>query len=248
MAKFISAQVVSNKLFASGHYILQARPQQQLGFSAGQFTRLGLRLGDEVVARAYSFVNPPEAELLEFYSIVVPEGELSAKLSQLQVGSELLVADKPSGFLTAEETPAGGDLWLLATGTGVGPFVSLLRAGAVLQSFERVIITHAVRHSADLHYHQELLAYAQANPKLSYLPFVSREQFDEALSGRIPQALAAGKMQERAGVELTPERSRVLLCGNPQMVSDSLAQLEQMGLKRHRRRDPGQILMEKYWS
>ena len=248
MAKFLPCRVVENQLLGSSHYILRVQAPESIKFIPGQFTRLGLHIDDELVARAYSFVNAPAEPLLEFYSIVVPDGSFSTRLMQLRAGAEILVSDLPSGFLTLPETPSGDNIWLLATGTGIGPFISLIRAGEIFSKFARVIVVHAVRYPGELNYHQELQQHCQRYNQLRYIFITSREQHNGALFGRIPQHIASGCLQDTAGVAITPEQSRIMLCGNPDMLTDTTNQLELIGLRRHRRRKPGQILMEKYWS
>ena len=248
MSEFISGRIAENKLFDDKHCILRVSTDAKVNFIAGQFNRLALDIDGELVARAYSFVNAPSEPTLEFYANLVPEGVFSKNLIGLRAGDEVMVSTRPSGFLTLDETPDGDNLWLLATGTGVGPFISLLRTGEVFARFRRVVVVHAVRYASELNYDDELRAHCQRQASLQYLPIVSRETVADTLGGRIPQAIAENALQAQARVDITPEHSRVLLCGNPAMIVDTSAQLAELGLRRHRRRAPGQILTEKYWS
>src|SRR5204863_2680618 len=123
---------------------------------AGQFVRIALDLPSGRVARPFSFINPPEDPVMEFYGIVVPEGPLSPRLAELKAGDRLYVADNPSGFLVLNEVPPAEDLWMLATGTGVAPFLSILRTEEPWQRYRRVLLVHAARFAKELVY-QDLI-------------------------------------------------------------------------------------------
>jgi ferredoxin/flavodoxin---NADP+ reductase len=217
-------------------------------FQAGQFTKLGLKIDGEIVGRPYSLVNAPEERPLDFTFSVVPNGPLSARLSALTPDASVLVAPRAAGFLVLSEVPEAAHLWLMATGTGIGPFLSILKTSTPWQRFERVVLVHAVRLARELIYRDAVNALGQAHPgHFAYVPFVSREATDFALGGRIPDALADGRIEERAGVRIDPAASQVMLCGNPQMVEDTTNALLARGLKKHRRREPGHISVENYW-
>ena len=217
-------------------------------FEAGQFIKLGLRIDGEIVGRPYSLVNHPSDMTLEFYFNVVPDGPLSGQLAALKPGDEVLVAPRASGFLILSEIPQARHLWMLATGTGIGPFISILKGDDVWRRFERVVLVHAVRLAAELAYRDVVTKLEGEHPAgLVYVPLVSREPCDIALSGRIPQAVADGRLEARAGLAISAIESQFLLCGNPDMVRDTTDALMARGLKKHRRRDPGQISVENYW-
>ena len=215
-------------------------------FEAGQFTKLAWHTTEHKVARAYSYVNAPGQDC-EFYVITIPGGQLTPYLANLQVGDELLVQETATGFLTLSEVPAGRDLWLMATGTGVGPFVSMLAEGRCWQQFENIVLLHGVRKGDELGYGERIQSLTQDKPNFHYVPFVSREQISGAEYGRITDAISDGRLEQRVGLEFSAEHSRVLLCGNPQMVRDTLTELKLKGLQKHLRRKPGQVLMENYW-
>jgi ferredoxin--NADP+ reductase len=217
-------------------------------FKAGQFTKLGLQIGDEIVGRPYSIVSAPGDPVLEFYFSTVPEGPLSPKLSRLGVGDTVLVAPKPNGFLVLDEVPPSIHLWLLATGTGLGPFLSMLKTAEPWQRFQRVVLVHAARMADELTYRRAIARIAEDEPKrFGYIPMISREQADFALAGRIPAAIADGRLEARAGLALDAALAHVMLCGNPAMVEDATAALAARGLRKHKRKEPGQISMETYW-
>ena len=215
-------------------------------FQAGQFTKLAWHSADNKVARAYSYVNAPGQDC-EFYVITIPGGQLTPYLAELKVGDELLVQESATGFLTLDETPAGRDLWLMATGTGIGPFLSMLSEGSCWQRFENIVLVHGVRMGDELGYRQRIAELTQGKANFHYVPFVSRESVAHAEPGRITDAITDGRLEQRVGLEFSAEHSRVLVCGNPQMVRDTMAELKLKGLQKHLRRKPGQVLMENYW-
>ncbi len=222
-------------------------------YVAGQFTRLALMLPGadgtpERVAHAYSFVNPPHVGYHEFYVVCIPDGRLTPHLQRLVVGDRLWLARQASGFLTLDELPAGRDLWMLSTGTAIGPFLSLLAEGGVFAHFEQVVLAHGVRWGHELSY-QELIAEQQARwpGRLHYVPFVTREPWPSGVTGRIPEAIADGRLEAHLGLPLVPQTSRIALCGNPAMVRDTLAVLQGRGFRKHLRREAGEICMENYW-
>src|SRR5262245_25841093 len=218
-----------------------------LRFEAGQFVRIGLDLEGERVARPFSFVNPPDDPVMEFYGVVVPEGPLSPRLAQLKAGDPLWVADNPAGWLILSEVPPAEELWLIATGTGIAPFLSILRTSAPWQRYRRIILVQAARYARELVYSELLLEIARKHgDKFKSIRFVSREQAPKALAGRIPAAVADGRL-EAAGAPIAPQRSQFMLCGNPEMLKDMQAALAARGLKKHRRRSPGQITVESFW-
>ena len=206
-------------------------------FEAGQFVKIGLNINGEEVGHAYSLVNPPEKTPLEFYYI---------RLAELKTDDTVLIAPKAHGFLTLDEVPVAKHLWLMATGTGVGPFLSILATQKPWQRYERVILVYAVRAVSELNYQDLILQFLAERPKqFSYIPFVSREIVD--LTGRIPQAIFDGRLEERAGANINADDSQIMLCGNPQMVKDVTTTLIERGLKKHRRFIPGHISSENYW-
>lgn len=217
-------------------------------FEPGQFVNVGLRVGGELVFRAYSLASPP-AGPLEFYVTEVQGGELTPRLSALAPGDSVLVEQHPQGFFTLRYVPDAAELWLLATGTGLGPFMSMLRSSEIWSRFGRLVLAHGVRERRQLGYRDELAELsAQHDGRLVYVPVLSREPAaGDALHGRLTTTLADGSLEARAGVKLQEARSHLLLCGNPDMIHDVTALLEARGLRRHRQRKPGHITIEKYW-
>ncbi|MBK5537250.1 ferredoxin--NADP reductase [Pseudomonas sp. TH05] len=223
-------------------------------FRAGQFARLGVTRADgSTVWRAYSMVSSPFDEFLEFFSIVVPGGEFTSELSRLEVGDSLLVERQAFGYLTLDRFVDGRDLWLLATGTGIAPFLSILQDFEVWEKFERIILVYSVREAKELAYQQlirELVQrdyLAEVAHKLQFISTVTREQHPGSLNGRITHLIENGELERAVGVPLTPEHSRVMLCGNPQMVDDTRALLKQRDMQLSLSRRPGQVAVETYW-
>jgi ferredoxin--NADP+ reductase len=246
MAKWLEGRIVENRHWTQTLFSLRVAGPA-LGFRAGQFVRIALDIGGERIARPFSFVNPPDDPLLEFYGVLVPDGPLSPRLALLQPGDALYYADNPSGFLVLDEVPPAEDLWLVCTGTGIAPFLSILRTAALWQTYLRVILVHAVRRTDELVY-RDLIDATQRrhDDQFRYVTFVSREQCAGALEGRIPAAMRDGRL-EAAARPFAPERSQFMLCGNPDMVKDATAALVERGLRKHRRRAPGQITVETFW-
>ena len=246
MAKWLEGRVVGNRQWTQTLFSLRVAGPE-LAFRAGQFVRIALDIGGERIARPFSFVNPPDDSMLEFYGVLVPEGPLSPRLALLQPGDALYYADNPSGFLVLAEVPPAEDLWLVSTGTGIAPFLSILRTDAPWQTYRRVILVHAVRRANELVYRDLIDAeLRRRGDQFRYVTFVSREPHAGSLEGRIPAAIRDGRLEAAAGT-FAPERSQFMLCGNPDMVKDVTAALVERGLRKHRRRAPGQITVETFW-
>jgi ferredoxin--NADP+ reductase len=247
MSKWIEGTVVAQKRWTERLYSLQVEAELA-AFHAGQFIKLALAIDGEMVARPYSFVNAPGARPHEFTYVVLPEGPLTQRMCQLAAGDTIFLSPQPAGFLTLAEVPQGEHLWLLATGTALGPFLSILNTEAPWQRFKRVVLAHAVRQAGELSYQDQVRSLlARHAEQFAFVPFVSGEDTGFAIRGRIPQAMSDGRLEARAGIELSPGSSQVMICGNPEMVADTVSTLQGRGLKKHRRRDPGQITVENYW-
>ncbi|WP_210401736.1 ferredoxin--NADP reductase [Lacimicrobium sp. SS2-24] len=217
-------------------------------FTAGQFVKLGLDIKDKRIGRAYSLVNHPDEDLLEVLLIRVDDGLLSPALHRLQPGDPIHMSTKASGFMTLDYVPPSRDLWLMATGTAIGPFISMLRTHAVWQQFEHVVLVYGVRYTQELAYNGLLTELTQQHrSQFSFLSSVTRESSADALTCRIPEALETGLLEQQAQREICPQHSHVMLCGNPAMISETQALLEQRGLRKNLKRKPGHISMERYW-
>ena len=231
------------------------------GFEAGQYTWLALPADAdttvdaqqlEAIAQPYSILSTPSAPELEFFFYTQLEGDLSRRLSRLTVGDSLWVKQQAEGTLTLSRASAASTLCLLATGTGVAPFIAMLGTRDIWQRFERVVLVYAVRQWQDLRY-RELFERTRARypQRFQLIPFVSREPVPasepHAIHGHIPASLASGELEQKAGVVLRPQNSQIMLCGNPGMVKDAIAVLHERGFRDNKPAGSGQLSYEAYW-
>src|SRR2546430_5150318 len=190
MQKWVEGTVVRQKRWTQTLFSLQVEADVA-AFEAGQFAKLALAVEGEMVARPYSFVNAPNERPYEFYYVTLPDGPLTQRLSKLEAGHAIHLAPRPAGFLVLSEIPDGENLWLISTGTGVGPFLSILKSEAPWQRFRRVVLVHAVRYAEELTYRDTIShLLAERGEQMRMGSFVSRESQPGALHGRIPLALA----------------------------------------------------------
>ncbi|WP_433588668.1 ferredoxin--NADP reductase [Pseudomonas koreensis] len=252
--KFTAQTLLDVKPLTPSLFTLRTTRDAGFRFRAGQFARLGVEKADgSRVWRAYSMVSSPFDEFLEFFSIVVPGGEFTSELSRLRPGDKLLVERQAFGYLTLDRVVDGRDLWLLSTGTGVAPFLSILQDFEVWERFERIILVYSVREARELAYLDLIEQLAQRDylaehaHKLRFIPTVTREVHPGALNGRITTLIESGELEREAGLELTAEHSRVMLCGNPQMIDDTRALLKKRHMNLSLTRRPGQVAVENYW-
>lgn len=220
-------------------------------FTAGQFARIGLKVGEELVVRAYSVVSSPFDETLEFFSIVVPDGAFTSNLQHLKVGDELYLEKIPYGYLTLAryQQPLPHDLWLLATGTGLAPFLSMLQDFDTWSKYQKINLVYSVRTAAELAYVdriQEIAeTFGEGHNGFKFIPIITRDP-SAPLHDRLPILIENGELEKSAGIELNPSTSHVMLCGNPQMVDDTKEALKRRGLTMNRRGE-GNIAVENYW-
>jgi ferredoxin--NADP+ reductase len=205
-------------------------------FINGQFTMIGLPVNGKPLLRAYSIASANHEETLEFFSIKVPEGPLTSRLQHLQPGDELIVGRKPTGTLLLQNLLPGKVLWLLATGTGLAPFLSLIKDPETYERFEKVVIVHGCRTQAELAYRQmfehelqehEYLGELVKN-QLLYYPTVTREKFRN--EGRITELMESGKLYSDLGLPAPSlDGDRFMICGSPAMLKDLKHMLEEQG-------------------
>ena len=246
MQKWVEGKVAAQQRWTERLFSLKV--DADIPFEAGQFAKLALDVEGERIARPYSFVNAPDERPNEFYYVTLPDGPLTQRLCRLKAGDGIYLAPRPAGFLALSEVPDGENLWLISTGTGLGPFLSILKTEAPWKRFERVVLVHAVRLAEELTHRDvvDRLVRARAE-RMRAVSFVSREAAAGALPGRVPAAIEDGRLEAVTGVALSAEKSQVMICGNPAMVTDTSAVLARRGMKKHRRRDPGHITVENYW-
>ena len=226
-----------------------------LRFSNGHFTMIGLRVNDKPLLRAYSIVSPNHDEHLEFLSIKVPDGPLTSRLQHIQVGDKVIVGRKPTGTLVIDYLLPGKRLYMLSTGTGLAPFMSIIRDPATYEQFEQVVLVHGVRQVNELAYHdyitQELPAHEflgeMVTEQLHYYPTVTREPYRNM--GRVTDLLDSGKLTSDMKLPaLNPAEDRVMICGSPGMLKDLKQMLETRGFSEGNTSRPGDFVIERAFA
>ena len=245
---WINGKVEKIQQWTKTHYSIFIRAEIS-AFIAGQFGRIALDIDGERIARPYSFVNAPNDRLLEVYFVKVPNGPLTSQLVDLQVGDSILVYQRAAGLFTLQEVPEAETLWCLSTGTALGAFLSILRTEEAWTRFQNIVLVHAVRHKDERTHLDYIHEFKQIyGERFTYISFVSRENVPDAISGRIPQAIINGQLEDKANLTLSPITSQIMICGNPYMVKDTMDVLLTQGFKKNLRRDPGHITIENYWK
>lgn len=241
---WLDGAVIGRTDWADGLWTL--RVDAVIDHEPGQFVNLALTIDGQQVKRAYSLASAPGAPA-EFFLVRVEGGALTPALHRLAIGDHVQVQQEPQGFFVLSEVPDARDLWLVASGTGLGPFMAMLRSETIWRRFANVVLVHGARYASHLAYRAELEALSRTRP-LRCIGAVTREAVAAPLlAGRITARLADGQLEATAGTVLSAEHSHVMLCGNPDMVTDVTAALIGRGLAKHRRRAPGHITIEKYW-
>lgn len=229
----------------------------------GQYARIALQAGNQLIWRPFSFVSAPADDNLEFLAVLVTGGLFTDQLKLASCGDTIWVEHENYGFMTPDRFEGGNVLWLLATGTGIGAFLSILRDTRIWGEYRHIVLVHGVRRPTQLVYREELLKMqdtSRVQPHRATLTLVACITADQAgltvahsdkdyrlLPTRISTALESGSLEAEAGFELSPEDSRVMLCGNPAMIEDARKILHRKGLAPCRRQKPGQFLTENYW-
>ena len=226
-----------------------------LRFSNGHFTMIGLRVNNKPLLRAYSIVSANYEDHLEFLSIKVPDGPLTSKLQHIKVGEKIIVGKKPTGTLVIDYLTPGKHLYLLSTGTGLAPFMSIIRDPETYEKYEQVILVHGVRQVDELAYHDlvsdhlpkhEILG-EMIEKQLLYYPTVTREEFRNM--GRITELIESNKLTEDLGLPpLNAAEDRVMLCGSPGLLVDLKHILEARGFKEGNTSTPGDYVVERAFA
>jgi ferredoxin--NADP+ reductase len=248
MAQWLDATVVSRKDWNDHLFSLRFSCVDFPPFKAGQFTKIGVEQDGKILSRPYSLVSAPDDNELEIIAVPVEDGLLSPKLHNLQVGDPLKIIAPATGFLVLDEVPKSRDLWLMATGTGVGPFLSILSTQDVWASYENIVLVYGVRYENDLAYASLIESWSkQYAEKFHFVPIISRENKANRLRGHIPALLKTACIQQQVGLDIHATHSQIMLCGNPAMIGDAIQTLIELGLSKHLKRSPGQISLERYW-
>ena len=223
-----------------------------LRFANGHFTMIGLMVEGKRLLRAYSVVSANYEEHLEFLSIKVPDGPLTSRLQHIQVGDKIIVGKKPTGTLVIDYLNPGKRLYMMSSGTGLAPFMSIIRDPDTYEKFEQVILVHGVREVAELAYHdyitQELPQHEflgeMVSKQLKYYPTVTREAFRN--TGRTTDLIESGKLFTDLGVPaINPAEDRVMICGSPGLLKDLKGMLEVRGFKEGNTSTPGDFVIER---
>ena len=253
MSKYSSERVLSVHHWNDSLFSFKTTRDPGLRFENGQFVMIGLEVDGIPLTRAYSIVSPNYEEYLEFFSIIVPNGTLTSRLKYIQVGDELLVSKKPTGTLVIHDLKPAKNLYLLSTGTGLAPFISLIQDIEVYDRFEKVILVHGVRHQNELAYADFIEKVLPNNEffgnevrdKLIYYPTVTREPFRN--QGRLTDLINSGKLFDDIGLPpLNSANDKVMICGSPQMLADTEALLDANGfIVSPRVGQPGDYVIER---
>jgi ferredoxin--NADP+ reductase len=228
---------------------------QSLRFSNGHFTMIGLKVNGKPLVRAYSIVSANYEDHLEFLSIKVPEGPLTSRLQHIKVGDTVIVGRKPTGTLVVDYLLPGKRLYLLSTGTGLAPFMSIIRDPDTYEKFEQIVLVHGVRQVDELAYHDLLVEHLPrhevlgelVSSKLRYYPTVTRETY--RTMGRVTELIDTGKIFEDLGLPpLDPANDRVMICGSPGMLRDLKRMLEERGFKEGNTSTPGDFVIERAFA
>ena len=252
MSAFTEEKVMSVHHWTDRLFSFTTTRGTSLRFQNGHFTMIGLRVNGKPLLRAYSVVSANYEEHLEFLSIKVQDGPLTSRLQHIQVGDSVIVGNKPTGTLLIDYLLPARRLYLMGSGTGLAPFMSIIRDPATYERFEQVVLVHGVREAAELAYHDHI---TQALPEhqflgemvsaqLRYYPTVTREAFRN--TGRITDLLDSGKLFSDLGLpNINPAEDRVMICGSPALLKDLKALLEVRGFKEGNTTKPGDYVVER---
>lgn len=249
---FLEERVLSVHHWTDRLFSFTTTRDPSLRFSNGHFTMIGLKVDGKPLLRAYSIASPNYAEHLEFLSIKVPDGPLTSRLQHIQPGDTITVGRKPTGTLLIDYLLPAKRLYLLATGTGLAPFLSTIRDPDTYEKFEQVVLIHGVREVKELAYKdyienelpQDEFLGEMVSKQLLYYPTVTREPFKH--QGRIPQLLESGTIAKDLGVPmLSPLEDRIMICGSPEMLRDLKALAEKLDFEEGNTSRPGDFVIER---
>jgi ferredoxin--NADP+ reductase len=255
MSAFNEERVLSVHHWTDTLFTFTTTRDQSLRFSNGHFTMIGLRVNEKPLLRAYSIVSPNHDEHLEFLSIKVPDGPLTSRLQHIKVGDTVIVGRKPTGTLLVDYLLPGKRLYLLSTGTGLAPFMSIIRDPVTYEQYEQVVLVHGVRQVNELAY-QDLIVHElpeheflgeMISQQLLYYPTVTREDFRN--TGRVTDLIESGKLMADLHLpDLNPVEDRVMICGSPGMLKDLKRMLEERGFKEGNTVRQGDFVIERAFA
>jgi len=255
MSAFNEERVLTVHHWTDSLFSFTTTRDTSLRFSNGHFTMIGLRVNDKPLLRAYSIASANYEEHLEFLSIKVPDGPLTSRLQHIKPGDSIIVGKKPTGTLLIDYLLPGKRLYLLGTGTGLAPYLSIVRDPETYEKFEEVIVVHGVREVKELAYrtfftetlpNDDVLG-EMVKPKLRYYPTVTREVFEH--QGRITDLIESGQLFTDLGIPaLDPDIDRAMICGSPAMLRDLKAMFEQRQFKEGNTTRPGDFVIERAFA
>ncbi|MCC6219625.1 MAG: ferredoxin--NADP reductase [Deltaproteobacteria bacterium] len=265
----LNSTITYKRVINAGLWTIRLKPDDLslINFLPGQYAELGLFLPVEqcstssdkpaevkssgFVRRQYSIVSSPrDKEGIEFYLVLVPEGRLTPRLYELAEGDRLWIGPKMKGKFTMEEIPARKHLVMISTGTGIAPFISMLRHYRGQNRWEKLVLIHAARVSGDLGYREELTSVSREDKSVVYIPTVTREPQGSTWAGhrgRVQTLLEDSVYEKLVGDSLSADKCQVFMCGNPDMIEVVSSSLESKGFSKHSRKMPGNIHFERYW-
>ena len=255
MSAFNEERVLSVHHWTDKLFTFTTTRDSSLRFSNGHFTMIGLRVNGKPLLRAYSIVSANYEEHLEFLSIKVPDGPLTSRLQHIKVGDSIVVGRKPTGTLLIDYLLPGKRLYLLSTGTGLAPFMSIIRDPATYEAFEQIVLVHGVRLADELAYHDLVTDHLPKHEflgemlsrQLLYYPTVTRESY--RTMGRVTDLMESGKMFEDLKLQaLDAAHDRVMICGNPHMLKDLKHMLETRGFREGNTSKPGDFVIERAFA
>jgi len=246
-SNFITGEVIENREWTERLFSLRIRVEQ-LPFKAGQFVRLQLPVYGEKVAKSYSLVNAPDEPDIEVLYNTVPSGQFSNTLAGLNAGDSIEVSQPAHGFFVLDEIPVSKHLWMFATGTGLGPYISILKTAEIWARFEKIVLVHGTPLTEELVYVDLISSWQRSNPEqFRFTSCVTREQNSAGLHGRVTDLFAEGILEKQVGLEIRKENSHIMLCGNHNMIDDMKTSLAERGMSKHLRHKPGHITTEQYF-
>ncbi len=252
MAKVIQEKVLEVHHWNDSLFSFKTTRQQSFTFENGHFVMIGLAVDDKPLMRAYSIASPNYQDHLEFFSIKVPDGPLTSRLQNIKPGDDVLVSTKPTGTLVIDHLLPGGNLYLLSTGTGLAPFMSIIQDPEVYERYDNIILTHGVREVSDLAYTEFIEQTLPANEffgeqikeKLLYFPTVTREPFKN--NGRLTDLVRTGLLFQKLGLPTpTLERDRFMICGSTSMLNEFVDLLQSKGFEESRHGKKSHFVVER---
>lgn len=255
MSAFNEERVLSVHHWTDRLFSFTTTRDTSMRFSNGHFTMIGLRVDGKPLLRAYSIASANYEEHLEFLSIKIEDGPLTSRLQHIKPGDNIIVGRKPTGTLVVDYLLPGKRLYLFATGTGLAPFMSIVRDPAVYEHFQQIILVHGVRIVDELAYHEVLTRHLPSHEFLGdmvstqmlYYPTVTREGF--RTMGRIPDLITSGKLFAELGLpDIDPKEDRVMICGSPGMLRDLKKLLEERHFKEGNTSTPGDFVIERAFA